>query len=142
MKSSKTAPVWAVNLVTQVCSDYKRALPMKFQWYNRNRKHSCGHTMYDGSKVHVAAGTDEWEHRPVLLHELTHHLISKTRKGRKAGHSLGFWKLYFELNAKYANIEDAYKRDIELATEWRPGTRRKAIMAYDLLPKEKAAGTA
>ena len=130
MTSSKTAPQWAVDLLIQVCSDYRRALPKQFQWFNRSCQASCGHVNYTVRKLHVAGGTDEWQHKPVLLHELTHWLMGKTQKGRQAHHNKRFWELYWKLNEEYGNLELAYKRDVVLARAWRPNTRAWALNTY------------
>jgi len=134
MKTTKTCPQWAIELVTEVCKDYKRATPKKFQWYNASHKHTSGHAKYDGSKIHISAGQDNWEHNPVLLHELSHHIAGQTKRGR--GHNKRFWELFWELSQSYGDVRLSYKRDVELATEWRPGTRIKASIAYDKLPKK------
>lgn len=138
MKTTKTAPQWAIELVEQVCKDYRRKLPRKLQWFNTKRQHTSGYTRYDGSKIHISAGKDEWEHKPVLLHELTHQVIAKTRKGQSENHSMRFWRLLFEFGERYKCVELIRQRDIALATEWRPGTRKKAQIAYDQLPKTKS----
>lgn len=138
MKVTKTAPRWATELVTQVCADYKRSKPVKFQWYNTKHKHTSGHASYYGRKIHISAGTDGWEHNPVLLHELSHHIVSKTRRGKKRGHDIKFWSLFWELSEQYGNVELSYKRDVELARKWRPESRAKALVAYDRRPIEKA----
>lgn len=130
MKSSKTAPEWAVNLMIQVCADYNRALPKKFQWFNRSRQETCGHVSFHQNKLHVAAGKDDWQHKPVLLHELAHWIMGKTSKGRKAGHNKKFWQLFWELNETYGSLELAYERDVKLAREWRPNTRAWAVNTY------------
>lgn len=135
MKVTKTAPEWATNLVIQVCAEYKRSLPKVFQWYNTKDKHTSGHASYYGKKIHISAGKDDWEHKPVLLHELSHHIVSKTAKGKKRGHDKRFWELFWELSELYGSVELSYKRDVEMAREWRPGTRTKALVAYDKLPK-------
>lgn len=139
MKTTHTAPAWSIQLVQQVCADYKRALPDKLSWYDKNRVHTSGHTKYARwhglNQIHISAGKDEWEHRVVVLHELAHHIMGKTRKGTLQGHSLKFWRLLFDLAINYGNVDDLYKRDIELAQGWRPGTRKLATVAYDELPK-------
>ena len=129
MRVTTTAPDWARPLVEQVCADYKRALPEKLQWYNTKEKHTSGHTRYSG-KIHVSAGTDSWEHLPVLLHELAHWIIGRTPKGRRAGHNLAFWQLVAQLNAKHGDLGLAFKREVSLATEWRPGTRKTAVAVF------------
>jgi hypothetical protein len=154
MKSSKTAPAWAINLVTQVCSDYKRALPKQFQWYqSRDRKiheytikasvKSSGHAGF--GKIHVSAGSDEQDQRLVLLHELAHHITQKrqTVKRRYAyrprnkrvfeAHSIRFWRLAVELYERY-------DMDMDYAFNREKGYKIKATQAFQ--EKEKAAVTA
>lgn len=134
MKTTSTAPQWAIDLVIQVCKDYNRALPKKFQWYNTKDTHTSGHASYHGVKIHISAGIDDWEHNPVVLHELSHHIVSKTKAGKRVGHSKRFWELFWELSERYGNVSLSYNRDVTLAREWRPNTRAKALIAYDKLP--------
>lgn len=127
MKTTSTAPTWAVELVVEVCAAYKRRTPDLLQWYATKEKYSSGHASYSGKKIHISAGTDEHEQRVVLLHELAHHILAK--RGRQ-GHSKRFWELFIELNIKHGDIKKAYWRDVEMATKFRPGTRVKAIEAF------------
>lgn len=128
MKTSIKTPDWAISLVEQVCRDYKRKLPGKFQWYVSSHKSTSGRASYDGRRIHISAGTDDWEHRVVLLHELAHHVNAK---GGKHGHTKRFWLLLCELSEKYGDINLTYKRDVELTRQWRPGTRVTALEAFD-----------
>jgi predicted metal-dependent hydrolase len=82
------------------------------------------------AKIHVSAGTDDRSHRYVLLHELAHYILHRSRKGRGECHSLRFWRLAFELYGKYGvDVEYAYSKEKHY--------RAKAKWAYDEL-KEKS----
>lgn len=108
MKTSKTMPDWAVELVKQVCKDYNRTLPARVQWYRRRfRKHTSGFTRWGGKEIHISAGSDEYDQELVLLHELAHYLVMRTKKGRHESHSIRFWRLAFELYDRYG-IELGY----------------------------------
>jgi hypothetical protein len=135
MKATKTAPEWATNLVIQVCAEYNRKQPKSFQWYRTKSKSTSGRASYDGSRIHISAGTDEWEHKVVLIHELSHHINAKSKRGR--GHNKRFWELFWELSELYGSTKLSYKRDVEMAREWRPKTRVKATETYDRLYKKK-----
>ena len=130
MKHTKTAPAWAVELTKQVCKDYNRATPKMLRWYNGSNEFSSGFTYYDGSSVFVRAGTHGLDQELVLLHELAHHLVSKTGKGRKQGHSIKFWRLAFELY-------DKYKVDLDYAIYREEEYRAKANWAYRELMAKK-----
>ena len=124
MKTTKTAPVWAVKLTEQVCKDYKRKTPYKLQWYNRTRRtFTSGFTRWGGKEIHISAGSDGYDQELVLLHELAHYLVMKTKKGRKESHSLRFWRLAFELY-------DRYGIDLNYAIWREEHYRTKATWAY------------
>ena len=122
------APTWAQELVMQVCEDYKRAKPTEFRWRNmKTRRSSSGHWNWtqlynwrNGSrhlrgviqtKITISAGTTGKDHKEVLLHELAHHIVAKTRQGRKAGHPVRFWKLHYELCKRYG-VEPDHDRNV------------------------------
>lgn len=139
MKASKTAPHWAIDLVHQVCSDYKRKLPGLLQWYNVQRGSASGYTWFNGKKIHISACHDDTENKIVLLHELAHHIVSKTRKGKREGHSLRFWRLVFELSQRYGTgVDETYKREVEsyvIKRYLNPSYRAKAVWAYEEIKK-------
>lgn len=128
MKASGTAPEWAVALVIEVCAEYKRRTPDVLQWYNTSHPNTSGRALYSGKKIHISAGTDEWEHRIVLLHELAHHILAKG--GKRRGHSKAFWELFIELNKNHGDVALAYKRDVVMHQEWFAGGRVKATEAF------------
>lgn len=147
MKTTYSTPQWAIELTEQVCKDYTRSLPKELQWFKRNtgggyervelgegrysykkvpRKYSSGWTRSIGNKIHIAAGTDESDQKLVLLHELAHHILNKTKKGRHQGHTLKFWRLAFQLYIKYeVGLEKGYEREKHY--------RGKATWAYNEL---------
>lgn len=134
MKVTKTCPQWAIDLVTKVCKDYKRALPKQLQWYQSDlRDKSSGHAGW--GKIHITAGCDELDSRLVLLHELAHHITQKTQKVKRRyayhsrnsrvfeGHSIRFWRLAVTL----------YKEngvDMEYAFDREKDYKKKAIQAF------------
>jgi predicted metal-dependent hydrolase len=102
MKTTKTMPIWAIDLVTQVCKDYNRKLPVRVQWYKRQRgAWSSGFTRWNGKEIHISAGSNEYDQELVLLHELAHYLVMRTKKGRRESHSMRFWRVAFELYSRY-----------------------------------------
>lgn len=135
MQTTATCPDWAIELVTQACKDYKRSLPTKLQWYQTANEHSSGHVDYACTRMHVTAGNQKWECRAVLIHELAHYLLGKTKWGRKQRHSIHFWRLYWQLAERYGSVAENYERDVTLARQWRPNTNAWAIHTYAELPK-------
>jgi hypothetical protein len=107
----QNVPEWAEELTIEVCREYKRSLPDVVQWYSGSSKWTSGHWTYytSGSiracrlhfKIHITAGTDPTDARYALLHELAHHIVGKTKAGRKEHHSMRFWLLTWELCDKY-----------------------------------------
>lgn len=141
-------PTWANRLIKQVCKDYRRKLPV-VQWYDcsNTRNHSSGRTWHwrgravsrssgyvwrHWNKIHISAGADEQDQKLVLLHELAHHIMNKTRKGSKAHHSQKFWELAFELY-------DQYGIDLEYAYDRERHYRVKATTAYNKHLTKKTA---
>lgn len=136
MQTSKATPEWAIELVKQVCKDYKRTLPSVLNWYiakDPNRESSSGATWppykawagqkASKGKIRITAGTAVHDQRLVLLHEIAHHITNKNRKKREH-HSIKFWRVAFELYSKYFDdMEYAYKREKDY--------RKKATQAYD-----------
>lgn len=141
MKIIGNPPEWATELFTRVCKDYNRGLPSEFIWRNRNSKYSSGATnshwrtlllrTKTGKQrkvkfygyVRVCSGTYEQDQRLVLLHELAHHIVGRSIKGRREGHSMRFWKLAFELY-------DNYGVDMDYAIDREKGYKVKASQAY------------
>lgn len=105
-----SAPDWATQLTRQVCKDYKRKLP-KVVWWQMKRQHKSSGRAGHG-RVHISAGSDATDQRLVLLHELAHHLVQKSRKGRRESHSMRFWRLTFELYERYGvDLDYAHERE-------------------------------
>jgi hypothetical protein len=142
MKIIGNAPDWATELFTTVCKDYNRGLPSEFYWKDRNRAYSTGVTnphwrsfsmiMKNGKRkkvnyygyIKVQAGTDVQDQKLVLLHELAHHVMGRSRRGRSVGHSIAFWKLAFELY-------DNYGVDMDYAIKREKNYKVKATEAYE-----------
>ena len=152
MQTTSTTPNWAVELVEQVCKDRRRAVPSRLQWYDRSKSTKVYRTWNeDGSrslkiknqeytsgwttvgKIHISAGTSEEDQKLVLLHELAHHLLNKTKKSRLQGHSIRFWRLAFELYHQYGvDLGYAYQRE--------KNYKKKATVAYlELVNRLKTA---
>ncbi len=142
MKTTGNPPEWATELFVQVCKDYNRGLPSLFKWYNCNRMYSTGVTRSSWYKRHVRlkngklktvqwygevsvrAGSSEENAKLVLLHELAHHIVGRSKTGRGQGHTMKFWKLAFELYERYGmNMEYAYSKE--------KGYKAKATPAYE-----------
>lgn len=138
MKYTNSTPSWAVELVLQVCKDYRRRAPSELRWYQSNKEHSNGHWNWFNSKIFIRAGTDKAEQRVVLIHELAHCIIGKSRKTRykRFSHTIKFWRLFWELSARYGDVEESYQRDVIQFQKWYPGSRVKAQQAYDQRPKD------
>jgi hypothetical protein len=126
MRTTRTTPDWAIELVTEVCRDYNRALPKELKWFRSDQSNwTSGWTARDGSRIFIRAGRCGYDQELVLLHELAHHIICKTKAGRKMTHSIKFWKLAFELYRRYGmNLgyafyrEETYRKKAEQAYEW------------------------
>lgn len=152
MKTTYSTPAWAVMLVKQVCTDYSRAMPTELHWYSLNigggydkidtadggykyifkaRNSSSGNTGRHNGRIHISAGADEQDQKLVLLHELAHHIMNKTKKGRAANHNTTFWMLAFELYKKYdMNMTFAFDRE--------KSYRKTAITVFNKFYKENA----
>lgn len=120
-----TIPDWAQELTIKVCKDYNR-WPPKIIWRNRYGKHSSGVTyVYKkrGFDITVRAGTDIDDQKLVLLHELAHYIVAKSKKGKRESHSLRFWRLAFELY-------ECYGVDRDMAYEREKGYKEKARWAF------------
>lgn len=132
------APLWAVELTNQVCTDYHRKSP-NLDWHQRrDRKYKrwqhgqtedggrylqrvtivqpagqyTSGTTWPSGRVLVRAGTDAADAKLVLLHELAHHILNKTRSGRRQGHSIRFWRLAFQLYQRYGvDLDYAFSRE-------------------------------
>lgn len=149
MKIIGDAPDWATELFEKVCKDYNRGLPSQFVWKKRNSQYTTGTTYpswdrrYVKTKtglksinwygeVVVRAGKDEQDQKLVLLHELAHHVVARSKSGRGQGHTIKFWKLAFELYERYGvDMDYAYKRE--------KNYKRKATQAYEYHMEAKEA---
>lgn len=150
MKTTYSAPAWAITLIKEVCSEYDRALPTELHWYSLNigggydkvevepgtwryvpkvRPSSSGNARPNG-RIHISAGEDKMDQRLVLLHELAHHIMMKTKKGRQAHHNTVFWKLAFELYERY-NV------DMKYAQKRETNYRKTAGVVFERYFKEK-----
>lgn len=125
MRTTRSTPQWAIDLVEEVCKDYHRALPSQLKWYNSTQSHwSSGWTRTYTGEIFIRTGRCGYDQELVLLHELAHHLVGKTKKGKKAHHNIKFWKLAFELYWKYGV-------DLGYAIYREEHYRAKATQAYN-----------
>lgn len=104
----------AEAFVVQVCKDYRRSKPENIQFYaSTAHKSSSGRYFARTSfwkvarnRLHVTLGWDGSDHAETILHEVAHHLIARTKKGKHAGHPVRFWKLHYELCKRYGVTPD------------------------------------
>jgi len=89
-------PAWATVIIKEVCEEYNRNLPT-MNWRQRAEYHTTGSTHYKIERIAITLGTDEQDHRLVLLHELAHYLNQSNRRG----HTKEFWAIYESLIRKY-----------------------------------------
>lgn len=150
MKIVGDAPEWAIELVKQVCKDYNRALPGELKWSNTSYPLSSGTTSYCKTttgkpiyhrkktgrlivfrgKISMVAGTQEENQKLVLLHELAHWIVTRS-KGM--GHNNRFWHKAFELYERYG-VDRMYAFDGE------KNYRKQAITVFQkLYPEEGLA---
>lgn len=119
------APQWATDLVEQVCKDYNRAMPHKFNWRVSRKKrvtYSSGH-MYPpyyervrpmkyikrNGRITVTAGHSVQDQELVLLHELAHWV---TNRNKRRSHDRKFWDTAFELYERYGvDMDYAIERE-------------------------------
>lgn len=97
-----SAPAWASELLALVCADANVA-PPRLLWRSRRSEHSTGVTRHGDGLVAVRAGSDPFDQRLTLLHELAHWLAapSPRRRGRSVHHGRGFYAIAFELYRRH-----------------------------------------
>lgn len=134
----------ALELIAQVCSDYHRAQPDVINWrVSKSHRYSSGHwqpyyaprkswrsPLKPRAKLVITAGTGGSDHKETLLHELAHHLIGRTKAGRRVGHPVRFWKLHYELCNHYGVDTPDHKRNVNYKAKAEVG-RNKAIAKSD-----------
>lgn len=145
MKASKTAPQWAIDLVEQVCNDYNRGMPGELKWNAQGHKTSGGRCSYAKNRyghqiyyyrrlksgklkrspfrgrISIKASTEQQDQELVLLHELAHWVVVRTRS---MGHTVHFWKKAFELYQRYGvDMTYAYSREKDY--------KQKAVQVYE-----------
>jgi len=111
MKVKGNAPQWAIDLIEQVCKENSRKLPLTLRWMNLNRKSSSGTFYWYTETITIRAGTDKEDVKHVILHELGHHLNAKSRKHRRKGHTVRFWKIAMSLYEQYGDMSYSVKRE-------------------------------
>jgi hypothetical protein len=110
-----SAPAWARELLSQVCTDAGVA-PPRLLWRTRRAEHSTGVTRHGDGTVAVRAGSDQLDQRLTLLHELAHWLAapSRRRRGRSVHHGRAFYAVAFDLYRRHG-IPDADALRLESA---------------------------
>lgn len=120
---SSEVPQWAQDLIAEVCRDYSRRMP-PITWYNSSNEHSSGRTGYPhrvhrwgtgkvtrtGGRIHITAGTSLVDQRLVVLHELAHWIVVRSKN---QGHTAKFWDTAFDLYSKYGDIDYAQVREFK-----------------------------
>ena len=102
MRTEGNPPAWAVKLVERVCEDYGRSLP-SLAWRRSSKHHgTSGH--YGNRRIVITAGSDPWDQKHTLLHELAHHLKPGTN------HSTEFYKTAFDLYRRFDGNIARHKR--------------------------------
>lgn len=149
MTSRTQTPEWAIELIEQVCKDYKRTKPGVFLWTSKDRRSTSGTTWYSKTKsgkpiyvytknlkrkrfwgkISVNAGTDINDQRLVLLHELAHWVAGKSKS---IGHNTKFWKTAYELYERYGV-------DMNYAFEREKGYKQTAVTVYERYYKKEEA---
>jgi predicted SprT family Zn-dependent metalloprotease len=101
-------PEWATSLIEKVLAYKKRSRKPKVRWVQRNRQSTSG-VCYLNNKITICLGKDEWQWKPILLHELSHWL------GRKRWHhNKKFWLLLRELLIEFDCYTPEYlKKEFE-----------------------------
>lgn len=85
-------PEWADLLISQVLFYKGRKTPPKIKWVKRNRQSSSG-VMYTRTKnITICVGHNEADAKMVVLHELSHWLLTKGHH-----HDIKFWVTAWEL---------------------------------------------
>lgn len=121
-------PEWANELVTQVCKDYRRKKPV-VKWWSNHHTYSHGHWKRWSQAIFISAGESIQDQELVLLHELAHHIVGKTKAGRRQSHSIRFWTLAFELYNRYGvDTNYAIEREYSYKAKAKDG-HRKAVLA-------------
>jgi hypothetical protein len=98
-------PEWAVEIVKVECALHNRPVP-KLKW-GKKRANGFGtvgqYKRYENGTIRVSVGRDNQE-KQVLLHELSHHLITE------GGHGRTFYLMLRGLLLKYDCLTEEYKK--------------------------------
>lgn len=134
------APQWAADLMNEAFeyAGFKEskqrggariyAIPTLI-WKTHDKKYTSGHAKYgyrysrgfngrtriQKPQIIIRAGTDEWEHKMVLLHEVAHHLCAWN-----VSHSETFWRKAWAL---YDHFGLDHKRCLDRERKW-TGSKR------------------
>jgi hypothetical protein len=103
MIHSRSAPAWAVELVTAACGEAGVTTPGRLIWRLRRAVASTGVTRHHERAISVRAGSDEIDQRLTLLHELAHWIGPAPRRtrARATHHGPAFYRMAFELYARH-----------------------------------------
>ena len=108
-------PTWAKELAIQAVEENSRRKVPPIAWRKSSIGCSSGKARMYSQKsgfmkysfILIRAGSSEQDQKLVLLHELAHWMCS-----RKEHHSMKFWRLAFDLYAKYG-VDSEYAKQRE-----------------------------
>ena len=87
------APQWAEDLMLEALKYGGSKKKPKLIWRESKVKiHTSGHCTYDRSKICVTTGSDTFQHKMVILHEVAHVLCDV-----KEHHGIQFWRTALDL---------------------------------------------
>lgn len=116
-----TLPLWASELLSQVCKDEGRSKKPKVKWFiSEYQSESNGHYYPRQKEVFVRAGTSGDDHKQVFLHELCHWLTQPRGAGKrvffygekrkkKSWHNKRFYRKLNELLTRYDCLTEEYR---------------------------------
>ena len=117
----KDMPLWASELLDQVCKDEGRSKRPKVKWFvSKYRDGSSGNYKPRTKAIFIRAGTTGDDHKQVFLHELCHWLtpprgVSQRvffwgeRPKRKSYHNKRFYLKLNELLKRYDCLTEEFR---------------------------------
>lgn len=107
-------PIWATELLQQVCIDEGRSKKPKIKWRNYKTRPSTG-GLYNPKKnrITIIAGTKGNDHKQVFLHEVCHWLTRprgwRIVYNRRNWHGKRFYKKLHDLLIRYDCLTTEYQ---------------------------------
>lgn len=92
----KKTPQWAIDLTKQVLADHHKPKRIELVWEVRTNRVSSSGLCHYKSHITIVAGTDLFEQKLLLLHELAHWMLPYG-----VHHRWRFWKRAFGLYRRY-----------------------------------------